>query len=145
MKNILIYLVIGAVVGIGVWFVRSGGELPMMARPEVTPFADEVIILDAPMPNSTISSPQSVSGQARGWWFFEADFPVEVKDAGGTTIGTGIATAQSPWMTNNFVPFIATVTFPSQPSGSTGTLILHRDNPSGEPANDDSRSIPIYF
>ncbi len=48
-------------------------------------------------------------------------------------------------MTDAFVPFTATLTYPAQPAGSTGTLVLKKDNPSGEPVNDMSLTIPIQF
>ena len=140
-------LTIGVVVSLatlGGWYYFSGGD-SLTSGPSATPFADSEMSVNAPVPGDTVSSPLSVTGEARGYWFFEADFPVELKDAGGATIGTGIATAQSSWMTTDFVPFIATILFPPQPSGSNGTLILRKDNPSGEPVNDDSRSISVVF
>ncbi len=85
-----------------------------------------------------------VSGKARTW-YFEASFPIELKDSAGNTIAQVPAQAQGDWMTSDFVPFSATLTFPAQPSGSSGTLILHKDNPSGLPENDDQKSIPITF
>ena len=138
---ITILVVTGAVLG---WFYFGSGSVSLDG-PAATPFADSEMSVDTPVPGDTVSSPLSVTGEARGYWFFEADFPVELKDAGGTTIGTGIATAQSSWMTTDFVPFIATIVFSPQPAGSAGTLILRKDNPSGLPANDDSRSIPVVF
>jgi hypothetical protein len=47
-------------------------------------------------------------------------------------------------MTNEFVPFEATLTF-TKPTTETGTVVFQRDNPSGLPENDQSVSIPIYF
>ncbi len=41
--------------------------------------------------------------------------------------------------------FYSTITFPPQTSGSVGTLVFNKDNPSGLPANDDSRTISIIF
>ena len=105
----------------------------------------DLITVDTPLKSSTVSSPLTITGQARGNWYFEASFPIELKDANGATIAQHYAQAQGDWMTTNFVPFTSTLTFPAQPAGSTGTLILHKDNPSGEPQFDNSVSIPVTF
>ncbi len=97
-----------------------------------------------PRPNATIASPLTVRGVARGTWYFEASFPVELVDLTGATVAQGIAQAQSEWMTQDFVPFTATLTF-TAPTSSTGTLWLRKDNPSGLPENDDALRIPVRF
>lgn len=104
----------------------------------------------SPQPNEVVNSPLSISGEARGNWFFEASFPVELKNWEGTTIATGIATAQGDWMTTDFVPFTASLEFNKvyQADGGPmkrGTLILKKDNPSGLPEHDDALEIPVYF
>lgn len=105
------------------------------------------IVLTSPQPYATISSPVTLKGEARGFWFFEASFPVVVVNWDGLIIGEGIATADGEWMTEDFVPFTATVNFTADPSGysNRGALILKRDNPSGMPENDDALEIPIVF
>lgn len=110
-----------------------------------TPTPDAMIIIDEPVAGVRIQSPLRVTGRARGTWFFEASFPVVLTDANTTVIAETYAQAQSDWMTTEFVPFEAIVTFASQSSGTQGTLILRKDNPSGLPANDDSRIILILF
>jgi len=100
---------------------------------------------------TVVSSPLVIAGRARGTWFFEAGFPVLITDSSGTVMGEGVASAQGEWMTEDFVPFTATLAF-SMPNteGKTdsvrrGTLILKNDNPSGLPENDLSLNIPIVF
>ncbi len=105
----------------------------------------DLITVTSPLIAGTISSPVTVTGEARGTWYFEASFPIEVRDVNDVVIGTGVAQAQSDWMTVNFVPFQATITFTPQAPGSNGTLVLKKDNPSGEPAYDQSLIIPITF
>ncbi|MFA6131232.1 MAG: Gmad2 immunoglobulin-like domain-containing protein [Patescibacteria group bacterium] len=95
-------------------------------------------------PNQVITSPVSIYGEARGTWFFEASFPIIIEDAQGKVVGSGLATAQSDWMTENFVPFTASIIF-NDPETSRGTLFLRKDNPSGLPENDDVLEIPIFF
>ena len=104
----------------------------------------DLIIVSNPRPNDTITSPLVIEGEARGYWFFEASFPVALLDGDGNEIAIGIAQAQSEWMTNDFVPFEATLQFTNPVSGN-GTLILHRDNPSGLPENDDELIMPVNF
>ncbi len=105
----------------------------------------DLITIDTPTKGSTVGSPLTITGSARGTWYFEASFPLELRDASGKIIAQYHAEAQSDWMTTNFVPFKATLTFAKQPAGSTGTLILRNDNPSGLPENDKSVSIPVKF
>ena len=100
-----------------------------------------VIKIANPRPNTTISSPLTITGEARGTWFFEASFPVRLVDNQGAEIATGIATAQGEWMTEDFVPFSATLTFST--AATIGTLILERDNPSGLPENADELRVPV--
>ena len=107
------------------------------------PLSDQIQVTQ-PLPNSLITSPTTVIGQARGNWFFEAQFPVILIDAKGVELGRGAAHAYSDWMTNNFVPFDATFTF-AIPSTDTGTLILQNDNPSGDPAKLKQFTIPVKF
>lgn len=95
------------------------------------------------VPNQIIESPLAISGKAR-LWYFEASFPIEVRDANDVIIGRGIATAQDNWMTTEFVPFKATVTF-TPPSTPTGTIVFRKDNPSGEAQFDESFTLPVRF
>lgn len=107
----------------------------------------DAIILSAPLPYTTASSPLLVSGTARGSWFFEASFPIFLLDSTGNVLGQGIAQAQADWMTSDYVPFTATVTFTADAEiiGDAGTLVLQKDNPSGLPENDDSLTVPIII
>jgi len=104
----------------------------------------DLIVLERLRPNETVSSPLVISGRARGYWFFEASFPVELLDDSGSVIASGIATAQDEWMTEAFVPFSATLEF-SSPVTEKGTLILKKDNPSGLPEHDDRLVVPVRF
>ncbi|MDP2691576.1 MAG: Gmad2 immunoglobulin-like domain-containing protein [bacterium] len=106
----------------------------------------ELIRIDYPRPNQTINSPFTVKGEARGTWFFEASFPVELINRDGHIIAQGIATAQGEWMTEEFVPFETVLEFDMQEAhNSKGTLILKKDNPSGLPENDDSLKVPVII
>ncbi len=106
-----------------------------------------LIRLDTPRPNQVVESPLSVTGEARGMWYFEDSFPIVVVDWDGRIIGQGIAAAKSDWMTEDFVPFEATITFETDKNAysNKGALILRKDNPSGLPENDDALEIPVVF
>ncbi len=104
----------------------------------------DLIKISNPRPNQEIESPIIIEGEARGFWFFEASFPVKIFDENNNLLGEIIAQAQSEWMTENFVPFHATLEFPT-PSTKTGKLILEKDNPSGLPEHDDQLIIPVVF
>jgi len=117
-------------------------------------FKHDLIELYYPAPASYISSPLTVTGQARGNWYFEADFPVVLVNWDGLIIAQGIAQAKvdpshedgAGWMTEEFVPFTATLEFTADISVSNrGALILKKDNPSGLPEYDDALEIPVFF
>ncbi|KKT96360.1 MAG: hypothetical protein UW98_C0046G0006 [Parcubacteria group bacterium GW2011_GWC2_45_15] len=104
----------------------------------------DLINLVFPRPNQKISSPLTISGRARGSWFFEASFPVKLTDASGQIISQGLAVAQGNWMTPDFVDFTAELIF-GPVIASTGRLILVKDNPSALPENDDQLIVPVSF
>lgn len=105
---------------------------------------DNLIRISEPRPNTVITSPLVVKGMAWGNWFFEVSFPVRLFDGNGEKLARGIATAQAPWMTAEFVPFEAELVFAS-PTTETGTLLLDKDNPSGLPENEDALRVPVRF
>lgn len=104
----------------------------------------DLIRVDAPASGDLVTSPITITGEARGSWYFEASFPVKLVDANGRILAQGPAQAQGEWMTPEFVPFTATWAF-SKPTTDTGTLILRNDNASGLPENDKEIEIPVRF
>jgi hypothetical protein len=103
-----------------------------------------LITVTTPAPGVAVKSPFEVRGKARGQWFFEASFPVKLLDGNGKEIAAVPAEAEGEWMTTEFVPFKAVLTF-AKPATPTGTLVLEKDNPSGLPENAASVSIPVRF
>ncbi len=102
------------------------------------------IVVSSPVLQSVVSSPMRISGEARGTWYFEASFPIVLLDSNGNQIAIGHAEAQGEWMTENFVPFVATLPF-SSPTTRDGVLVLKNDNPSGDPIRDKEVRIPVLF
>ena len=94
--------------------------------------------------NQAISSPSLIIGEAKGTWYFEADFPVYLLDDEGNEIAVAIAIAQDDWMTEDFVPFKAKLDFEVEESG-WGTLLFKKDNPSDISEYDDELRIPVLI
>lgn len=109
--------------------------------------SDPMIVIDSPQAGTVITSPVTITGRARGPWFFEASFPISIVNWDGLIIGEGIATARDDWMTEDLVPFSATISYTvaTQTPYARGTIILNKDNPSGLPEHDDFREIPVIF
>lgn len=92
----------------------------------------------------TITSPLVITGEARGMWFFEASFPITLEDANGNLLVTAVAQAGSDWMTEDFVPFTATLTF-NRGTSTQGFLVFKKDNPSGLPEHDAELRLPVVL
>jgi len=104
----------------------------------------DLIRIDSPRPNTAISNPLTITGQARGNWYFEASFPLELVDSNGVVIAQSHAEALAEWMTTEFVPFEAKLTYTSS-RDQNGELILRKDNPSGLSQNDNELRIPVFI
>ena len=104
----------------------------------------DLIVVDTPFPGSVTGKEFSVVGKARGTWFFEASFPIELVDKDGNQLAIAVAQAEGEWMTTEFVPFRGTIAF-APPVTATGFLILEKDNPSGLPEHADALSFPVRF
>ncbi len=134
------------------------------SQPEPTPTPVSEIVAPAvykdlieilsPLPNAvvTFTSPVTkleIKGRARGTWFFEGSFPVKLVNESGI-LATGIAQADGEWMTSDFVSFTAKLTIPltsteALNAGGSASIILKKDNPSGESMYDDEFAVPIFL
>ena len=121
-----------------------------MAFKQIDAKAD-VIQVTSPAGMAVVTSPLSLSGKARGNWFFEASAPVSLVNWDGLIIAEGFITANGDWMTTEFVPFSGTLEFTSPYKDGDpdfmkrGSLIFKKDNPSSLPENDDAVEIPVLF
>lgn len=109
--------------------------------PSPQPFVSENVVVTNPLPNETVPQTFRVEGQARGNWFFEASFPLQVRDPENNPVGFGIAMTSDDWMTTDFVSFEGKVVVENY-SGPV-RLVLLKDNPSGLPEFDDSVEFDI--
>lgn len=123
---------------------RTGPNCEFAECPEVADDRSNLIRVSAPISGAMVSSPLRIKGEARGYWYFEASFPVRIYDANNMLLGTAIAQAQGDWMTEDFVPFDDTLIF-QRPTTETGTIVFEKDNPSGLPENEDMIRIPVRF
>lgn len=145
----IIVILLGILLVILLRFIPERNETTV--QPYLEYVKDGVVLLriDDPAPGMAISSPLSVRGEARGYWYFEASFPLILVDWDGRIIAQGIATAQGDWMTEELVPFTGELTFETPEYigdfSRRGALILKKDNPSGLPEHDDAFEIPVQF
>ncbi len=104
----------------------------------------DMIRVIEPIAGQIVSSPLIISGEARGMWYFEADFPVRIEDANGNELGRHYATAQGDWMTEDYISFTSELFF-NNPTTEFGVLILEKNNPSGLPEHADQVEVPVRF
>lgn len=102
------------------------------------------VTVTAPTSGSKVSSPLQVTGEVPGSWSFEGQFGIRLLDAQGNKLAEAPATLQEGWMTDNPVPFTATLEF-SAPSTKGGTLVIMKSNPSDLPENNDTVVVPVTF
>ena len=154
MKNIIL-IILGLVVIGGAWFlIRKPSTAPSVDYTVInndsnTPtgtatLSEGSISIDEPKANATTTSPITLSGRARGNWFFEASAPVSVIDVSGKTLGSGHITATGDWMTTDYVPFTGSLAYTAGTS-TEGYLLFMNDNPSGDPSRSVSVRVPIHL
>jgi len=147
MKNIIITIIAFTVIAGAIVFFNNKEKadkvFPSVQVATEVQYKD-LVHVNVPLPGAKVGSPFTITGRARGNWYFEASFPVRLFDANGNELALKPAQAQGDWMTTEYVPFSVTLTF-VKPTTPTGTLILQKDNPSGESQFDDSVSIPVIF
>lgn len=142
MRLFFSFLIALLAVGGVVYYVFFMETYPVIAPPQRE---HPLIRITEPQPNDEVSFPLKVSGEARGNWYFEGDFPLLVFDKSGEELAGSYATAQGEWMTENFVPFEGMIESIKTPSSLTGLITFKKDNPSGLPEHDDQVEIPVRF
>ncbi len=88
-KSLCIALSIVVVLGI------IAGSMWWMQKKPATPHGiPDVLTIDAPSSGSVVTSPLSIKGSARGTFYFEASFPIQLQDANHQEIAVVPAQAQ---------------------------------------------------
>ncbi len=143
---IAILVIAGAVAAVRVITNGDGVNLVPAPQPvQEVPLEEAKVRVFKPLPQELVGSPLEIVGEARGFWFFEASFPVRLLDQNNQIIASGIAQAQEEWMTEAFVPFRAELayTLPAASEPVPGILVFVKDNPSGLPEHDDELRVPV--
>lgn len=104
----------------------------------------DLIEVVSPLPGAIVGNSFSITGQARGTYYFEASFPVVILGASDEVLVQTYATAQEDWMTENFVPFRADITLPGS-YGGPAKILLKKDNPSGLSEHDATTSFDVVI
>lgn len=99
------------------------------------------IQINTPTANEIVAAPFRVVGQVPGSWTFEGSFPLTIVDEDGEVLTTKSVTVNGEWTTDALVPFDTEVSVKNY--DGPATIILHRDNPSDLPENDDSVRIDV--
>lgn len=120
------------------------GRIPPDCKFDFCPGEEEGILISLPKPDEKIKSPLNIKGEARGSWFFEAEFLAELYDSNDNLLGKTILTAKKDWMTEDFVPFEGELNF-AQPLTAFGVLKFLSANPSGLPENQKVFEVPVQF
>jgi len=138
--------IISAVAAVGLllavlWYFSQGPRTIVDGGYTYQNASDDLVRLELIQPGNLVLRQFTVTGEARGMWYFEGSFPVEVLGKDGKVIAQAPASAITDWMTEEFVPFRVTLDVGSY--SGPATLVLKRDNPSSLPENDASLSVPI--
>ena len=109
-----------------------------------TDATDNEVHVFTPQASSSISSPFTVKGEARGTWYFEGEFPIRLSTSDGTVLAEVPATALGDWMVEEFVPFEVSVAF-SSTTATSGTLVLTQHDPSMSSGEQKEVRVPVIF
>lgn len=108
----------------------------------------DLVKLDSPEGESTITSPLKVEGKARGIWFIDGGFPVYLRAGSGEVIASTTAnpsTGKKGFATStDFVFFQAELEF-QKPSVEEAKLILEEPGVSGFSTEPAKKKIKLYF
>ena len=124
LASIVFIIVLAGIFGAGVYYISQNPSRDSQTQPAIAVRdLNDLILVNSPLPDQEITSPLVVEGRARGIWFFEADFPVVLTNQNGQVLASSQATAQSDWMTEDFINFRAELNFKPIPGGRA-TIIL---------------------
>ena len=109
------------------------------------PTFGEIIVIEPLTEN--VFSPFTISGKAKGNWFFEGEFKAELYDNEDNLISSTILTATQDWMKEDFVPFQGKMEFSigKEKINQWGKLRFLSNNPSGLIENQKVFEVPIRF
>ncbi len=107
------------------------------------------IVVYQPQPNEKVDMPFSITGQARGYWFYDNAFPIILYDNTKTAIayGTATTTAEIPNSEyEEFVPFSGTFDeYEFLPVKKKGYILFQRSTGNLETGRNSTVTLPIRF
>lgn len=130
----------------GLFARPAASSSPASSSASTTPSVSTADIrVTLPHSGATVTSPLTVTGEARGNWFFEGSAPVYLMDASGRKIAEGQINSTGDWMTTNFVPFTGVLTWTGTTTGTStaASVVFMNDNPSGNPSLQKSVTVPV--
>ncbi len=134
---LLVLIVIGLVFD---WGRKSPGTgLVSTTTPEAQ------VVVFSPKENEAVTSPIKILGKAKGSYFFEAVFPINLVDSNKNVISSNHAQATGDWMTSDFVNFSSEITYDNTKNTGRAVLVFKNDNPSGDPARDKYFYVPVIL
>lgn len=146
MKKTIILSIILLIIFVSVFLIFDWGRRGNIASDATATSTIEFpISVEIPVMNQIVKSPIKISGKAKGNWFFEGSFPIQLVDSNGNVLGRSLATSTSDWMTTDFIPFTSELSFEKATSTTRAVLILKKDNPSGNPDLDQNIYIPLIL
>lgn len=92
--------------------------------------------------DDSIKNLSIIKGEARGYYYFEASFPVKLETLDGKILKTYIVQAKDNWMTEEYVPFDFVLDF-TDIDETEANLVFEKSNPSGLPENDFRYSVRV--
>jgi hypothetical protein len=101
-------------------------------------------VIDVPQTAQIVTSPMTIKGKALNSWFFEANLPIVLKDETGKVIAQKGFMTTEDWTSPGYKTIDTTLSFKA-PATDYGTLEIHNDNPSGDPARDKFVSVTVRF
>src|SRR3989338_9226678 len=104
-KKLLILIIILTIMGAGLYYLLYNNKTAPITE---EPVYKDLIKVASPRANDLVTSPLLIKGEARGNWYFEASFPVNLFDENGeiaplgpgwVRAGAHPATGEVNWMT----------------------------------------------
>ena len=119
-------------------------EKEPIAKKDIVPEVsyNNLIKVSFPKEGERVGGTINVTGIARGSWYFEGDFPVELWDLSGKMLASAAALAEGEWMKEEFVPFSAALIY-SVSEPTPARLVLKKNNPSDLPEQNAQIEIPV--
>jgi hypothetical protein len=142
-RGLLLLLIVAIGAGAAYWYLGR----PADGSTGTTKYESKhgfAVTVTEPRSGEPISSPLKVRGVVPGSWSFEANFPIELQDANHKKVASGYGSVTGDWMTEKPVKFTASIPFKA-PITDKGFLVIHKANPSGDQATDDSVEVPVRF